>query len=142
MRDGASQRGKSTELSRLIQQVKHQFVAIRIEALSDLDPGSCRPLDIVSLMMVQVAEQTAKPIDADGAGQPPPDQRLREIWDWFATEKEICEQSQLANLTVEAGAGVKEDSLWNKVLGLFAKLKGDIKFASVRKTEVVEYRLN
>ncbi len=117
-------------------------MAIRIEALSDLDPGSCRPLDIVLLMMVQVAEQTAKPIDTDGAGQPPPDQRLREIWDWFATEKEIREQSQLANLTVEAGAGVKEDSLWNKVLGLFANLKGDIKFASVRKTEVVEYRLN
>jgi hypothetical protein len=133
--------GKSTELSRLIQQVKHQFVAIRIEALSDLDPGSFRPLDIVLLMMVQVAEQTAKPIDEDGAGQPPSDQRLREIWDWFATEKEIREQSQLANLTVEAGAGVKENSLWNQVLGLFANLKGDIKFASTRKTEVVEYRL-
>jgi hypothetical protein len=134
--------GKSTEISRLLAQVQSQFQPIRFSAVSVLDPGSFKPLDVLLVMMVRVAEETAKPIEKGGTGKRPSDARLKEIWDWFATEKATQELAKSAVIALEAGAGVKDDSLWNKVLGLFATLKGEIKFASTRKTEVVEYRLS
>ncbi len=133
--------GKSTEISRLLFQVEPQFQPIRFSAVSVLDPGSFKPLDILLVLMTAVAEQTAQPIAKGGAGKRPSDARLKDIWEWFASEKETRELAQSAAIALEAGAGVKDDSLWNKVLGLFATLKGEIKFASTRKTEVVEYRL-
>ena len=134
--------GKTTELSRLIQAVKQRFCTIRFSAVSSLDPGSFKSLDVLLLMMAEIAERTAQPINQGGTGKRPSDRRLQEIWDWFATEKATREQAQTATATIEAGAGVKEESLWSKVLGLFATLKGEIKFAATRKQEVVEYRLN
>ena len=92
-------------------------------------------------MMAEIAEQTAAPVDAGGAGQQPPPERLREIWDWFASEQITLTQATDAGIEAQAGAGVKEDSLWEKVLGLFASLKGEIKFVSARKREVLEHRL-
>lgn len=134
--------GKTTELSRLIQAVKQQFCTIRFSAVSSLDPGSFKSLDVLLLMMAEIAERTAQPINQGGTGKRPSDRRLQEIWDWFAAEKATREQAQTTTATIESGAGVKEESLWSKVLGLFATLKGEIKFAATRKQEVVEYRLN
>jgi hypothetical protein len=134
--------GKSTEISRLLAQVAELFQPIRFSAVSVLDPGSFKPLDVLLVMMAEVAEQTAKPIAEGGAGKRPSEARLREIWEWFATEKATRELATHAAVSLEGGAGAKEDSLWGKVLGLFATLKGEIKFASTRKTEVVEYRLS
>lgn len=133
--------GKSTELSRLIHQVTGQFRAIRFSATTALDPGSFRPLDVVLLMMAEIAEHTAKPVEQGGAGTPPSEVRLREIWDWFATEEVTRQQAQEMTTRVEAGAGIKGDTLWAQVLGLFAALKGEIKYASTRKSSIVEYRL-
>jgi hypothetical protein len=134
--------GKSTEISRLLVEVRQKFQPIRFSAVSVLDPGSFKPLDVLLVMMAEVAEQTAQPIAEGGAGKRPSDARLQEIWDWFATEKETRELAQNSAVSLEAGAGAKEDSLWGKVLGLFATLKGEVKFASTRKVEVVEYRLS
>jgi hypothetical protein len=133
--------GKSTELSRLIQRIQSQFRTIRFSATTVLDPGSFKPLDVVLVMMAELVEHTAKPIEEAGAGRPPSEARLREIWDWFAVEQETREQARSMAATLEAGSGIKPDSLWGQVLGLFATLKGEIKFAATRKTEVVEYRL-
>ncbi|MGB3765064.1 MAG: hypothetical protein WA947_00770 [Phormidesmis sp.] len=133
--------GKSTEISRLLAQISPQFQAIRFSATTVLDPGSFKPLDVLLVMMMELAKATAKPIGEGGAGHRPSQARLQEIWDWFSTEKETRQLAEQAALTVEAGVGAKEDSLWNKVLGLFATLKGEIKFASARTQEVVTYRL-
>ena len=134
--------GKSTELSRLIERVKDNFYTIRFSALSTLDPSNFRPLDVVLMMMVDVAEQTAKPVKEGGANKKPPQERLQEILEWFATEINTKEKATGLVASLEVGAGAKEDSLWNKVLGLFATLKGEIKFASTRKNEVVEHRVS
>ncbi|NJP09215.1 MAG: hypothetical protein HC866_06770 [Leptolyngbyaceae cyanobacterium RU_5_1] len=134
--------GKSTELSRLIERINNQFRVIRFSAMTVLDPGSFRPLDVLLLMMAEVAERTALLVQQGGAGKRPSEARLREIWDWFATEKDTREQAQTMAATVEAGVGAKEESLWSKIVGLFATLKGEIKFAATRKQEVVEYRVS
>lgn len=133
--------GKSTELSRLIGQVDGQFNTIRFSATTALDPGNFRPLDVVLLMMAEVAEHTAKSIEQGGAGRPPSDARLRDIWNWFASEEVTRAQAQEMTASLEAGAGVEKDSLWAKVVGLFAALRGEIKYASTRQTTVVDYRL-
>lgn len=134
--------GKSTELSRLIGRITEQFYTIRFSAMTALDPGNFKPLDVVLLMMAELAERTAKPIEHGGAGIHPSEARLREIWEWFATETDTHAQARDLAVTVEAGAGAKPDSLWGQVLGLFATLKGEIKFAATRKTEVVDYRIS
>lgn len=133
---GHSGVGKSTELSRLIEQIQDQFRPIRFSADIVLDPGCFRPLDVLLLMMIEVAEQTADVIE------PPPQARLQEIWNWFALETETKERAISAIAQLGVGGGLSNDSLWGKALGLFATLKGEIKFASTRKTEVVEHRLS
>jgi hypothetical protein len=128
--------GKSTELSRLIGEVQGQFRPLRFSADKALDPGSFRPLDVLLIMMIEIAQQTAEVVE------PPSDARLQEIWNWFSFEKETIERAIASTAQIEAGAGIKGDSLWAKVSGLFATLRGEIKFASTRKAEIVEYRLS
>ncbi len=134
--------GKSTELSRLTRKITSQFRIIRFSAINNLDPRNLKSLDIVLTMMADVAEKTSQPIENGGAGQAPPEARLREIWEWFATEKDTQEQATNTALTIDGGVGVKKGSLWEKILGLFANLKGEMKFSFNRKKEVTEYRFN
>jgi hypothetical protein len=134
--------GKSTELSRLDVGVSSKFRIIRFSAINNLDPRNFKSLDIILTMMADVAEKTGKSIDQGGAGQEIPKERLREIWDWFATEKDTRDQASATAITIEAGGGPKADSLWGKILGLFATLKGEMKFSLNRKKEIIEYRFN
>jgi hypothetical protein len=134
--------GKSTEISQLLTQIGQKFQPIRFSAVSVLDPGSFKPLDVLLVMIIDVVEQTATSIELGGAGKQPSDDRLQELLDWFATTKVTEEMTRKTTLNANAGVGVKENSLWEKVLGLFVNLKGEMKFASGRKAEVVEYRLS
>jgi hypothetical protein len=134
--------GKSTELSRLRVQMADKFRVIRFSAIDNLDPGNFRSFDLVLTMMIDITERMSWPVEDGGAGKTPPEERLKEVWDWFNTEKNTYEQEIATTLSIEGGAGMKEESLWGKVIGLFAQLKGSIKFAGNRKKEIVEYQLN
>ncbi len=128
--------GKSTELSRLIADSKPNFCPIRFSAPAVLDPGNFKPLDVLLVMMMEVAKQTAERV-----GTIPSDARLQEILSWFASDEITHTRKLDATGTLEVGAGVKPDSLWNKVLGLFANLKGEIRYAAARSQETTDYRL-
>jgi hypothetical protein len=134
--------GKSTELTRLIQRVDEKFCAIRFSATSALDPVNFKPFDILLLMMAEVAERTARPATEGGAGVAPSDNRLQEIWDWFAAEKKVFVESTYIGTEAAVGGGVTADSWWAKALGLFGSMKGEMKYAADRKKEIVEYRLS
>lgn len=129
--------GKSTELSRLITESNPHFSTIRFSAPAVLDPVSFKPLDVLLVMMMEVAQQTEKKI-----GTIPSHARLQEILDWFASEKITETRKFDATGTVDVGGGVKQDSLWYKVLGLFAHLKGEIRYAAARSKETINYRLS
>jgi hypothetical protein len=133
--------GKSTEMTRLVEMVNHRFRAIRFQVTEDLDPGSFKPFDVLLLMMTRIVEETAKPVSEGGAGQNPAESLLQEIYDWFAQEEKTHTTSEKAGVEVSAGMGPPASSLWQKVSGLFANIKGEIKYASDRSTKVVEYRL-
>jgi len=127
--------GKSTEMSTLIQAIQDQFQVIRLSA-KNLDPVGFKVFDVLLLMMMDVAEQTAS---AEGAGKPPSKKRLEELLQWFATEKNSFTQST----DLEGGLKTKVSSEpWTKLLGIFAELRGEIRYATTRKREVVEYRLS
>jgi hypothetical protein len=129
--------GKSTELSRLVGQIQGQFRPIRFSADLVLDPVNFQPLDVLLIMMIEVAQQTAEVVKT-----PPSEARLKEIWDWFAQETDTQERAVDFVAQAEAGGGPKSDSWWAKVSGLFATLRGEIKYASTRKIGVVEHRLS
>ncbi|NJM75332.1 MAG: hypothetical protein HC852_05515 [Acaryochloridaceae cyanobacterium RU_4_10] len=129
--------GKSTELSRLIADIEPEFRTIRFSATSVLDPVNFRPLDVLLIMMMEVAEQTTQLV-----GTPPSASCLRKILDWFATDTKSRTTQSESKIGIEAGIGVKSDSLWSQIVGLFANTKGEIRFASAREEKVVEYRLS
>ncbi len=134
--------GKSTELTRLARQINDKYAVIRFSATGELDPANFKPFDVLLLMMMEVASRTARSVEDGGAGREPSGARLQEIWDWFATETKTSITTSGVGAQVNAGAGITPDSLWGKMLGLFASFKGEIKYSADRKAEVVEYRLN
>ncbi len=133
--------GKSTELTRLTREVEDKYRVIRLSASESLDPISFQPFDVVLLMMIEVARRTAEDAPA-GAGRRPDDAYLKDIEDWFASEKDVVSRRTETTAQAAAGAGVAGDTLWAKLTGLFANIKGEIKYASVRDRQKVNYRLS
>lgn len=131
--------GKSTEISRLIRRIASSHEVIRFSATADLDPGSFQPFDVLTFMVAEILERTAKPIAEGGAGFAPPAELLQGIVKYFSEEEVVHKSAREAEVGVEAGVG--GDSVWATVLGLFVKLKGQMRYAASRDVEIVEYRL-
>ena len=132
--------GKSTEISRLLERVKAQHAGIRLSIAAELNPASFKVFDVLLLMLIRLAEE------ADRMNAVPLEGILSEhlvagIQQWFSTEQVKSTRNQTAAASVEAGIGMKGDSLWAGLLGLFASAKAEMKYAADRKTEIVEYRL-
>ncbi len=140
---GHSGVGKTTELAYLTEreEVAGKFQPLWFSALSDIDPGGFRPFDVVLVMMMKLVEETAKPVQEGGAGKRPSDSLLQAVQNWFATETSKFTEGTTVGASMEAGVGVKGDSLWAAVMGLFFNARGEAKYTSDRNKEVVEYRL-
>jgi protein-tyrosine-phosphatase len=138
---GHSGSGKSTELNCLSINLKNDFTPVRIR-VDSLSPANFQALDVLLLMMIEVAEQTSLPIAEGGAGRRPSDQRLRDIWNWFHKEKITVDRTSAASLDIEGAMKLGGESLWQKILEIFASVKGGIKFSSTRKKEITEYRID
>ncbi len=137
---GHSGAGKSTEITRLLQELDGHFQPLRFSAVQELDPVSFRPFDVLLLTMIRIVEATALPKEKGGAGQRLPEERLQELWEWFSQETHT--EVRRTQFAAEAGAGIDgKDSLLGRVLGLFAKIKAEARYATDRSVEVVEYRL-
>jgi hypothetical protein len=133
--------GKSTEMTRLVEQVRGQFRAIRFQVTKDLDPGSFKPFDVLLLMMIRAVEETAKLVSEGGAGKSLPEGLLQQVIEWFAREETTLTRSVKTGVEGSAGIGPPANSLLHKVIGLFATVKGEIKYAADRSKEIIEYRL-
>ncbi len=138
---GHSGVGKSTELTRLIRKVGGQFRDIRFSVTRELDRGAFEPFDILLLMMTRIVEETRKPVDAGGAGKDLPESLLQSILNWFAEESTTRVEQVDTAVSAAAGIGPPPSSITAKVLGLFASIKGEIKYATNRERKTVEHRL-
>ncbi|MBM4044832.1 MAG: hypothetical protein FJ279_06950 [Planctomycetes bacterium] len=139
---GHSGVGKSTEVTRLTREIASRYRAIRFSVATDLDPVSFQPFDVLLLMIAEIAERTARPVAEGGSGRKPSDEPLRQVWDWFGAEEEVVKRATQVSAEIAAGAGLPADSWWAKALGLFASVKGEMKYASVREKKTVTYRLS
>ncbi len=129
--------GKSTELTRLINdpEIKQHFEPLRFSVLSELDAINFSPLDVFLFMVVEIVEKTAK------ISRQPSDENLQKLWDWFSSEEFTRKETRESQIKTEAGAGVKEDSFWNKILGLLP-LSRENSVCFLAREKVVEYRLS
>lgn len=131
--------GKSTEISRLLDRVKDQHVGIQLSIATELNPANFKVFDVLLLMLARLAEEAdrLKAIPLGGV----PGRLVSDIEQWFGREQVTKTRTASIGAEAEAGAGVKGGSPWAVLLGLFASAKAEMKYASDRKTEIVEYRL-
>lgn len=127
--------GKSTEISRLIRRVGTKYATVRFSAQTELSRTTFQPADVVLLMMIRVAERTYEETQ-----KTPSEPMLERVWRWFASELSVQTTEFKGSLEASAGAGVKEDSLWNKVLNVFGSVKGELRYGNENKMAVTAYR--
>ncbi len=132
--------GKSTEISRLLDRVKEQHVGVRLSIATELNPASFKVFDVLLLMLVRLAEEADR-MKAVPLGGLISEHLVSDIEQWFGTEQVKRSRTGTTAVGVEAGAGIKGDSLWAGLLGLFASAKAEMKYAADRKVETIEYRL-
>jgi hypothetical protein len=132
--------GKSTETTRLLEHVEDQYVGVRLNVATELNPASFKVFDVLLLMLARLAERAdemrAIPLEGMLSAH-----LVSDIQQWFAPEQVKKTRTGTIGVEVEAGAGVKGGSPWAALLGFFASAKADAKYAAERKTETVEYHL-
>ena len=129
--------GKSTELTKLSNQMLSRFHTIRFSAVLDLDAAGFKPFDVLLVMMTRVVQETQSITK-----KKPSQNLLKSIQEWFATEKITDTIETKTEASASAGLGPNAESPWAVVLGMFAHIKGELKYTADRKKEVVEYRLH
>jgi hypothetical protein len=132
--------GKSTEITRLLAQVEDQYAGVRLSANSELNPASFKVFDVLLLMLARLAEE-ANRLHAVPLEGPLTTQLFTDIQQWFSPAQTEQTGTRTIGAAVEAGAGIKGESPWAALLGLFASAKAEAKYAAERKTKTVEYRL-
>jgi hypothetical protein len=114
-------------------------VGIRLSIATELNPASFKVFDVLLLMLARLAEEAdkLKAVPLGGISE----HLVSDIERYFATEQVKRSGTRTIAAGVEAGAGMKGDSLWAGLLGLFASAKAEMKYAADRKAETIEYRL-
>lgn len=132
--------GKSTEISRLLERVKEQHVGVRLSIATELNPASFKVFDVLLLMLIRLVEEADRMKAVPLAGVLS-EHLVSDIQQWFGTERVTRNRFTTTAAGAEAGAGIKSDSPWAGLLGLFASAKAEVKYTANRNTETVEYRL-
>ncbi len=132
---GRSGVGKSTEITRLLRETRDSYVGIRFSVRTDLDPKNFTPFDVVLLMMVLLAEETKRITERE-----PDSHLMRSLLEWYAERTDTLSTEVRAAIEAAAGADAR-NTWWNRVVGAFVSLKGELSYTSQRKAEVVEYKL-
>jgi hypothetical protein len=131
--------GKSTEMTRLLCLLRGQYEGIRSSIARELNPASFKVFDILLLVMIKAVEETKAKVGAGLLENAEADSLIADLLRYFAEEK--VTQVEKRTIGGEVQAGVKADSLWWKILPVFASVKGEIKYASDRSDETIPYRL-
>ena len=132
--------GKSTELTRLLTDVKDQYIGVRLSIEKELNPATFKIFDVLLLIMAGVAEEAQK-YKAIPAELTSIQRVLAEIQQFFRSEEAKQTTTRTTGAEVEAGTGAKDGSLWGSLLGLFASVKLSARYSGERKTVVTEHQL-
>ena len=115
--------GKSTELNKLLEENREDFLPVKFDVRKEMPPVSVRAEDLILVILERVFstlnEHEDIQLDED---------ILEKVYDYFAETTES--KSEEREATVKAGAGVDTSSTLGKLVGLFATFRGDIKAGS------------
>jgi|GEM_PF-352421 len=134
---GHSGCGKSTEITRLINkpEIQEQFMPVRISVENLLDPNHFQPLDIILLLIFGVVEK------AETLGMKTKSETLQKVHRWF--DQDLVKWDEEIKKSAEAtGETSFQANPWQWFANLSLKVKGEVKYASNRKLEVIQYRLS
>lgn len=131
---GHSGAGKSTEFSRLAAdaQVSQRFAVVRFSAKDDMDPNRLGPIDVIVTMLIRlIAEAGKRKVKV-------PAKLAEKVYRWLTVERHVSAQQRSTEGSAAAGAGGGGDAWWAKLLGLSAKIGGEMKFSSFDRKEYSE----
>jgi len=131
--------GKSTELNRMIREIESAYFVIRFSVTRELDVIDLNYIDLVMVIMEQIAKQSEK------AGFIEKNNKyIQKIENWLSEVTEI--RAEDTGYMVEVGAGLKTNrGVLSLMIGLIAEFKAAIKSATSLKKEFrrkVEERIN
>lgn len=131
--------GKSTEINRMVRDIGSKFFVIKFSVTQELDVIDLNYIDLVMVIMEQVAEQSEKGglIEKDS-------KYIEKIKDWLGDVTEI--KAEETGYMLEVGAGLKANrGILSLMIGLVAEFKAAIKSATSKKSEFrrkIEERIN
>jgi len=122
--------GKSTELVKLGEEVRRDFLVVNLSVAQECNLFHVPVEDLLVVVMERlVATCGEDPTLAQGLGAA--EKALKEVHRWFTTELEIQEDTLAAG--VEAAVGVDSSQNWlTKALGILVQAKADIRRAGTR----------
>jgi len=115
--------GKSTELNKFLTEHPDEFLAVKFSVLDEMSAVAARAEDLILVITDQVLQT------AQRAGLAVDPGNIERVLKYF-TETTVTMQGSRDAL-LETGAGVStEGSLWDKLLGLYAKFRAEIKYSA------------
>ena len=122
--------GKSTELNKLLEENREEFLPVKFDVRKEMPPVSVRAEDLILVILERVFAtlNEREDIELD-------ESILEEVYEYFAETTEI--ESQARETTATAGAGIDTGSALGKLVGLFATFRGDIKAGAKSETTSV-----
>jgi hypothetical protein len=132
---GHSGTGKSTELTRLSQELDGRFEFLRLSAQSELSPFSTQPFDLLEVMAILLVERTHE------LGLSLDERLIARLSNWFAEVTETRTSERTLSTETGAEAGVSMPSILQSFLSLGVKVKGEAKYSGSRSEEAVRRRL-
>ena len=124
--------GKSTELNKFLSEHPDEFLAAQFSVQDELPPTNIRAEDLL-LVMTERVLSTAK-----NAGLDVKDSLLKPVMEYFANATKTQSQGRSAESSVEAGVDASHSFL-GKLLGILAKVRGEIKIDSRSEETLVTH---
>lgn len=127
--------GKSTEITRLLEaeELRTRVCPVRFSVVQELDPSSFEPVEVLELMLMRLIEETHARV-----GRTPGESALRPLQEWLEPPRDTHVEDTVLAGQIEAGIGLGSESWWAK---LFARARGEARFASTHRKERVDRRL-
>lgn len=113
--------GKSTELNKFLAERDHLFLPVQFSVLDETPPAHARAEDLILVVierLLNTVHQAKIGLD---------EKRLEQIYQWFDETTQEKRSSRETSAEIAAGGDTASAPL-GKLLGLFARFKGEVKY--------------
>jgi hypothetical protein len=116
--------GKSTELTKLQEELAGKFLFVNLNVAKEVQPSQVTIENLLVLIVEAVARQCRENLTIDLN-----EKTLQAVYHWFS--ETFKTEDTTSGAEIKAGAGIStKDALWGKLLGVGASLTADIRSGS------------